>query len=283
MIAHILSGLQTIGVYDWRDGVEIAILSIGFYQLSLWLKQDQTKPLLSLFYGYCLLGIACKLLGLTTLLALVLYSGPIWAIFALLVHHDSLQRRLIMYRSRSNYTKATSSDWLEVIMRSGLIALNQKKEWGIIIEHHHELEAALIAPYIIKAPLQESLLTVIASSSCYQATAYLWIKNNGILHACNAQWNLVDAGQWHDQPVKDLAVWKQDALLMTLKTDAIVCRALPEARAFDIIIAGKIFEQISATQALTLMKKHLHYQPHAAQGGPVYEANTTSHSEQRSS
>ena len=281
MFAPIISWLAPLGISDWRDCVEIALLSTAFYALCTWLSRDVTRPLLGIVYGYCCLTIVCRTLDLVTLTSLLLASAPIIAALAILFHQDTLQRRIIMYRSRINASPKETTDWLELIIRSGLIALNQGKEFFIIIEHHHELTSVLQTELLLKTTISDSLLSVVTSSSLYSSSSALWIKSNGYLQGINVQWNITEHQMWHDEHVKELPLWKQDALLMTLKTDAIICKALPESRAFDIVIAGKIFERISATQALMLMKKHLNYHPTTPEGGITYETSSVTPSREQ--
>jgi hypothetical protein len=272
--------LHSLNITDWRDIVEITTFTLVIYAISAWLKKDRTRPLLSFFYGYCCALMICYALSLTVLLTILIAGAPILAMLTIIGHQEALQRRFVLHR-KPHAAATTSQDWLETLIRFGLIAINQGKEWFLIIEHQHELDSVIKSTHIINAPITEEILSVIATSSRYQSGSLIWIKNSGIIHGFNAHWNLESHKEWHSPEIKDLPLWKQDALLMTLNTDAIVCKVIPDRRTFEVVIAGKIFDHISATQALALMRKHGNYQPSRFQEGIVYETSHSSSASQR--
>ena len=63
--------------------------------------------------------------------------------------------------------------------------------------------------------------------------------------------------------------WMQDALFFTGKTDAIVLSLTPEQKTFHIITQGKSYSNITASHALTTIKKYLALDQQKGENGNV--------------
>ena len=269
MLEKLSTLFDHLHIDQWRDGLEILFLATIFYKISVWLYQERTRNLLIFFYLYYASIITCKVVDLPILSFLLFAGAPIVAMLAITFHQETLQRNFVMYRKRILLSEQNQYDWLELMMRNALHALNSGQDWHILIEHTHDLSSLLATCHVLEAQASESLFSIITTSSLYKPNELIWIKSKGSVHAINTRIIKTQDLLWYDQAIQNFPEWKQHALAITLKTDAIICKALPEWRAFDVIIAGKVFEQISAQQVLKLLSKHLNYT--YAQGDMIYE------------
>lgn len=267
--------ITLIGLHDWRDIIEIIFFSISIYAISGWLRRDTNAQLLIYFYGYATILIISVALQLTTISFIFTVGAPVVAMLCILLHRETLQRNFIMYTSRMSAHQEQKNDWVEVMLRGCLFAINKRKDLTLVIEHTHHITPMLTTDYAINAPLSAELFAIILQSTTYDSSQLVWVTSSGTLKAINATWQLPEQHDWQTPEVKSLPVWQQDALLMTLKTDAIVVHVLPEQRAFDVILTGKIYEKLSATQALNIIKKYNTLTLSSAKGEEAYEVPPT--------
>lgn len=242
-------------IFRWQDTLEILLFSGGIFYLSLWLKQDSEKPLLGIFYGYCTVFLASYHLQLFTLSTALLTFAPITVAVCLLLHQSTLQKNFIALH---NITPATTTiDWLELVVRSALVALGDNKPITGIIEKKQALDTLLTSPYPFDCPLSEGLFHILINSQVFDTNALVWIDNSGRLRAINAEWKKNSVDEWLAQEVKEQEQWLQDALFFTTKTDALFFKLNPATRTFTLIAQGKILQRVSAHSALRTIKKYL--------------------------
>jgi len=240
----------------WREALEIISFSAIIYYFSVWLKKDQHNNLLGYFYAYCLLTATTYTLDLVSLTHMLCLAAPVALLIFIMVHQQTLQKNFVTLRTFSPAQKE-NSDWLDAVIRSCLIAINKNKEVICIIEHHDSLRDHLSTAIPLQATIKEDLLTLIIESQTFDQQRLLWINSQGTLLGFNAQWNIGIDEQWIAQEAKEIAPFKQDALFATAKTDAVLIHISPTTRLFTIIMKGKIFEQVSAGNAVPFIKKYL--------------------------
>ena len=242
-------------ITQWADLIEITLFSWACYRISLWLKKDRTKNLLGAFYGYCLLLLGSYFLGLPVLFYALVISSPSIATLFVFVHQQTLARNIIT--ARRTQLASPSASWADSVVRSCLVAMNHQQSVTIVIEHEHELSQLISAPIALSVPMYTDLLLYLLKSSSYNPQGFVWINTQGLLVALNAQWTFntttYDAACAHPP----IAAWKQDALLVTLKTDALVLHADASKTTFDVIVQGKLLEHISAPHVLSIIKHQI--------------------------
>jgi hypothetical protein len=236
--------------FMWQDGVEILFFATLFYYVARWLKRDKKNNLLIYFYSYCLLALFAYLLQLTTITYCLFLFAPITLIFFSLIHQETLQRNFIALKQPTQAPIA-EHNWLACLLRSCLVALNNNKELLCLIEHQDVLSPFITASFFIDAPVQESLLELIFASSLYEPHKNLWLTSSGRLVGFNAQWN-------HTSSTYD-NLWKDEALLYTTKTDAIIIHLDPKHNSFTLAAHGKLLQHLNAHHAFQIIKKHIHY------------------------
>ena len=108
----------------------------------------------------------------------------------------------------------------------------------------------------------------------------IWVNTYGSLIGINAQWKHSTEQAFIDNTVKKLDHFKQDALLYSAKTDAVMFRSDPVTHTFDIIAGGTLFEGVSAHGVLTSLKTYLGT-PLNTKKGDIHGAFTRKHDQKQ--
>jgi hypothetical protein len=239
-----------------KDVIEIIFFTSIIYVFCLWLKKDKSHNLLFYFFGYCIIFCFSALLNLSTIVTFLIYSAPIALIIFIIFHQELLQRNFITL-THMPITSLETFDWPEHLIRASLHAINNNKQLICVIENQADLKPFLYTPIPCNTVLLQNLITILIDSTGFDQKKILWCNTQGKLVGINGEWQITAHETWQTQSVNDLPTWKQDALLMTLKTDTIIYKADPTKRAFDVVIKGTVYENLAAHQTLLLLKKHL--------------------------
>ena len=264
---------------SWRDGLEILCFSVLFYYLALWLKKDKTKNLLPYFYGYCLLALTAHVLHLPTVTYFLFLFAPAAVMLFVLMHQDTLQRNIIALKNIA-VPQTHHDNWCETLLRTCLIALNNNKEMLCVIEHTDSLQPFIITPFIINAPLNQSLLELLLASPSYEQQQMIWLNSKGTVLGINATWQ-------HVQPLQQTFVsselsWRDDALHYSAKTDALLLHASPATRTFTIAVSGTLLQKLSVHHANQIIKKHLSQLKQNDKGMTYETSHKNNNAQQRS-
>jgi hypothetical protein len=237
----------------WRAIVEILFFSTLFYQVSLWLKKDRHLNLLGYWYGYCTVGLIAHALQLNTISSVLFLFAPTIIMLFLMMHQEQLQKNFVALRSLTP-ARTPAADWLEQLIRSCLVAVNNNKTLVCVVERSDSLQDFLTTSCILNAELHNSTFDTLITSNIFNDKKLVWLNDHGMLRALNASWDLGFEGDaW--QAASDLPAWQQDALFFTRKTDAIVIGIISSNRTFTIIARGQRYENIAAHNALKFLKK----------------------------
>ena len=238
----------------WRAIVEILFFSTLFYQLALWLKRDRHHNLLGYWYGYCLLGLIAYSLQLTTISSVLFFFTPAIIMLFLIMHQEQLQRNFVALRNL-NPARVPTADWLDQVIRSCIVAVNNNKSLICVIERRDSLADFLTTPFMFNAELHSATFDMLIKGDAYDDTTLIWFNDHGILRGINATWKLPQDALWNNKTTAEIPAWHHDALFFTAKTDAITIGIDPLTRDFTIITKGKRFEHIAAHNALKFVKK----------------------------
>lgn len=255
-----------------RDSVEVLMLSTAIYGFSVWLRTDTRHNLLSYFYLYAGLIIATHALSLPTLNLLLTACAPVIILLFIIFHQERLQKNFITLTNTFRTTPAAAS-WADAFMRTALCHINSGRQLLCVIEHKNNLENMLTTTCHVNAPLSAPLLSLMCNSSDFNPQALLWLSSQGIIKGINCTWSMEEDTVWAAEEARSLPVWKQEALLITKHTDALVLCIVPTTRTFDVIVGGKALEQVNAQAALALIKRYStpEKQIRTQQGKKIYE------------
>ena len=237
--------------------IEILSLTLIFYFFSIWLSYDRSKFLLPYFYSYCAAALLAHVFALTTLENFLFLYSPAALLMLVVIHQETLQKNFILARNITPSVPA-ENDWLNLLMRSFLIALNQNKSIICVIEKHDSLNTVLDAPLTFKAQIQKDLFDILLDSSSFDAEKMIWVTHQGELRAINATWNAQIDKAWINDDISSLEEWKQDAVLLTNKTDALVFKINPQTRTVDLVAQKKILDALPINDAFAAIKKYLY-------------------------
>lgn len=257
-------------ITNWHDTIEILFFATLIYYFSQWLINDTQKNLLFYFYGYCITLITAFYGNIPTIATLLFIGSPVALIIFIILHQKTLQRNFITLK---NILPSISQkeDWVESLIRCSLIAMNNNKEFLCVIERKDSLLDLINTAFFIDTPLNKGLLNLLLENNSIDTDKLVWITQTGSLRAINAQWKLNEDNLLC---IKNrFPSWKQEAAFISSKTDAIILKATPKNRLFDVIVQEKQFEQISTAMVIKLIKK---YQGSAEQpkAGEAYVSRT---------
>jgi hypothetical protein len=181
---------------------------------------------------------------------------PLVAVLFVILHQETLQKNFVKL-TKSTASVLETSHWVDELIKCCLTALNRHKEIILVIERNDHLKNLIHAPYFIYAELKRDVFDILLEKHAAGDDFMIWINQQGKLVSINSTWrtNLDEA--WISKEAEHMHIWKQQALYITAKTDAIVFKVTPLSRSFDLIVQGKIIEGINAEQAATFLRKNL--------------------------
>lgn len=240
--------------FYWRDMVEVMFFAALFYYAALWLKKDKQKNLLPYFYSYCFCAFSTHYLNLTTISYALFLFAPVAAMIFILVHQDLLQKNIVALKNITP-AKRMHIDWLETLIRTSLLAVDDNKSITCVIERTDALQDFLETSFYFNARLEQNLLNILLTSSTFEEKKMLWVNTEGKLIAINTTW--IKTQKSFDNQQHQIPEWKEEALFFSAKTDAIILHISPESRTFDMVINGMVIDRMHATKTLELIKKYV--------------------------
>lgn len=241
---------QQWAFFSWRDAVEILFFATTLYYSALWLKQDRQQPLLGYVYGYLALALGSYFFGLFTISYALFAIAPAAIMVFVLVHQKTLQRNYVTLRNLTPRKQTQQNNWVELVVRSCLVAMNNEKPVTCVIEQRDNLHQFIWAPFILSSFVQPGLLELLLQTPSYDPNTFLWLNHTGSLQAMACRWQ-----QFGDTAQQ--TNWQEDALLYTAKTDAVVMHADPVTHTFSIIADDKCIDQLSAPQAVRIITSYV--------------------------
>lgn len=242
-------------ITSWRDLLEITLLATFIYAFIRWLAQDQQKNLLGWFYGYTALLMTTYYLNLATIHTTFFIMTPMLLMVFFMLHQQTLQKNFVTLTSLSSQPR-NLHHWLEELIQGCLYTLNKNREIICIIQRSDAIEQFVTAGSIFNAEINRELLELLIEKIDHSGTIILWVTHTGKLHAINPIWRVHVDEIWVTPEVKALHKWKQDAIFMTEKSDAIIFSLSPTTRLCTLIIEGKMVPDLSAHHAFALLKNY---------------------------
>lgn len=235
-----------LAIFNLKDLIEILSITSGLYFFSVWLKQDLQKPLVLYFYSICSLIIVANLVCLPTLSNLLITIFPVIIMLFILIHQKSLQQNFVALKNIQP-AQIANTNWLETLLRTCIIAANNKQPINCLIEGQDSLTSLVSCTLSVKAKLETELLDALVTSSNYDANKLIWLSNNGLLLGLNTSLIM-------HQKIND---WLDQAIYFSKQTDCLIFRMYPQTKKFDMITSGKLIENVGMDHAIKLMQKHI--------------------------
>lgn len=241
-----------LAIFNLKDLIEILSITGGLYFFSIWLKQDHQKPLVLYFYSICSLVIMANLIYLPTLSNLLTTIFPVIIMLFILIHQRSLQQNFVALRNIQP-AQIINANWLETLLRTCIIAANNKQPIHCLIEGQNSLANLVSCDLIVKAKLESELLDALITSDSYDASQMIWLSNTGVLIGLNTKL-VINTKELNNNKIDH---WQEQAIWFSKQTDCLIFRMHQINKSFDIITSGKLLEKISMDHAIKLLQKHL--------------------------
>ncbi len=244
--------LAHFSLYTWQDGIELLIVTAIVYSFLKWLSKDPGKQPAVFFIGYAALNACTYYAGLSVVSTLMLIATPTILVLAIIMHQHTLQKNVIAHK-HINPNNDHLYDWLDELMRALLSALNKQKEIICVIERSDCLKDFLTAGCSLNADLKKQVLEMFFDH--LDDTRMVWVHKSGKIVAINANLSISSDPEWMTNDVRQMQSWKQDALFITNKTDAIILSTSSHTRNFECIIDGKDIKDLTASHAITFLRR----------------------------
>jgi hypothetical protein len=243
-------------IFKWSDALEIIFFAASIYYFSLWLKNDKQKNLLAIFYLTFSIFICSYFTNMNAITNFFLIFWPTILTIFLLLHQNILQKNFIAMK-KILPAKPVDFIWIDDFIRSCLNAIGNNKQITAIIEGTDSLEEFIKAPFSIVASVNKDLIDALINSPTFDQQKMIWINYEGKLQAINSSWNIKNSQFWTTDDIEEINQWQQDSIIFTSKTDAIAFRSYPAKRTFDVIVQGRLIEDLSPNNALTLISQYI--------------------------
>jgi hypothetical protein len=255
--------IQGLHILNWRDCIEILFFSSLVYIFLKWLKQDRHKNLVTAFYSYTLLACGAYYFQFFTISYVLINFFPIALVIFMILHQELLQKNFITLQRVT--IPENEFDWFEELTRSCLTALNSNREIICVIERHDSLKNIITTPCHFYADFKKDIFDILLEKQIQGPYAFMWFNQEGKIVGINAYWNFKIDEEWITPEAQTVHKWKQDALFISSKTDALIFKITPLTRTFDIVTHGKLLEEIPSHQAFTIMQRYITTQKITAQ------------------
>lgn len=246
---------EFLGIYNFLDFIEISLMSFFCYLLLNWLNIDKQNNLLYYFYAYCGIYCAALLFQMEAINYLLINFLPVISVLFIIIHQERLQKNFISFK-KIDYTEK-NTHWFDEFTRTCLNLLNSKKEILFVIERQDNIKQLINTSCTFFADFKKDIFDIIIEKHNNSYDNIIWINQEGKIVAINCSWNLNIEEFWIDEQTQALYKWKQDAIYISSKTDAIILKINTLTRTFDIIMANKILENLSAQQLFSILERNL--------------------------
>lgn len=247
--------LKNIIFLNFKDILEITLISLFVYFFLNWLRQDSQKNLIFYAYIYILMFFGSYYYDLQIVYNLIIITTPFIIIFFIIVHQETLQKNFILL-TKIKEPNINIGNWLTDFLSGILYSLNMGHEIIFVIEMENSLNSFIKAQYKLNADIKRDVFDIILDKQVDSLNSFIWCNNHGKLIALNSLWSFEIDNIWTEQLQKEQK-WKSDAVFITKKTDALIIKSNCEGRNFDFISQGKIVEKISGNQLLLILEKYI--------------------------
>lgn len=249
--------LNFLLIFNLKDLIEILFFSILIYYCSIWLKADKQLNLLPPFYLLLTIFIFSNLSNMFAISQfLVSYFPTILTIF-FLIHQKTLQKNMIALKKIKPLKEKISTNWFEDFIRICFHSMNNNKQIICIIEGNDSLSAYLKPSFNIPVQINKELTEILIDSYKFDQQKMLWITYQGTISGINTDWNIVNNNLWFDENNYSVDDWQQNAIIFSSKFDCIIFKTDIEKHKIDIIIQGRLIEDLNPNNAFAILEQFI--------------------------
>jgi DNA integrity scanning protein DisA with diadenylate cyclase activity len=261
--------------YFWTDIVELTVIVICLYNFLQWMARDTSKNMLLWFYSYTILLLTSYALGCFTLSFLFFFFAPAGAMFLLIIHQETLQKKFIPFKKITPAMVVAQNTWIDNVIQICLYARTRQKAVSFIIEKTNPLEGMLEKKLLIQSPFDVALLKLVIDSSRYDAATAIMVTHTGMLVALATTFSRTSENQQDDIAEKNMPLWVAQAASRSLHTDALFIHSTPSNDICYTIFQGSIVE-LSTLQTHNFIKRYITSSSSAKKGDSFHD-DTTHH------
>jgi diadenylate cyclase len=248
---------EQFALYTYQNYIEVIILSFLVYKALRWLQSDHTKPMVLYVYLYAGIIIFSQLINALILFWVLIICTPIVAILCIIAHQKNIQK-YFAWKNVHRFETSTLPDqhWMELLVRSVLLAAHHKKNIFCIIQRNDYILHYLEAPYKMDLPIQKNVLDLILASPLIENPSILLVTKVGTLQYVNSIWSnrlleyMMMLGD-HDS----LKHCQEASDVLSRRTDAIIWHITPTSQECSIWYQDTHIKNMSVDQMLTILKK----------------------------
>lgn len=256
-ISIFYDALQDIlSFHSYSDYIEILILTSVIYFFQKWLSLDTQKNLLLLFHCYCFFLISIYYYSLPTISLISFYSIPLVFLFFIIIHQNTLQKNFITLQKIADKPSSLTINWIQELVQLALQSLNLKRDIIFVIEGKESLTNLISCSSAFYADFKKDIIEILLDKHIVSPHTFVWLTYNGKCVSINNTWNYEIEKEFINQNSTLNTHWKLYGGHISLKTDALIFKINSLSRNFDVILKGKIVEQISAEQLLKILIKY---------------------------
>lgn len=248
--------LNSLSIYKITDFIEIIFFSSFIYFISLWLKHDTQKNILAIFYTLISACIVANFCNMITISNFIILFTPGFLMILFLIHQNTLQKNFIALKKISPATKNENS-WLDDFFRSCLNSMANNKQVTVIIESTESIQEFIKSEFNINAPINQDLTNILINSSSFDQNKMIYISSNGTLNSINCLWNMQNNDLLFTTNNSTLNEWQQDSIIFSSKINCLIFKTYPAKRTLDIVLQGKLIENITPQNALNIITQYI--------------------------
>lgn len=264
---------------SWRDIVEIVFFIVIVYRVIVWLQQDTQKNLVLPFYGFCATAFTAYALNLSSISFMIFMFSPVIALLFIIMHERTLQKNFVSLHLATAPKATTGEHSVEILVQACLKGLNKRQAIIGVIQKNDRIDSFFPTASPLNAPISSEMIDLLLQGSTESPTV-LVANSQGSIISLNPSQRLVrqslhyktdnNNDQWLEQ-------WITESVAITKKCDVLVFAVTATTRLFDVIYAGKYYDNVPATQALSLIRTHLELAQSGSSSlpqGALYEHGT---------
>jgi uncharacterized membrane protein len=250
-----MSVISCITTLTWYECVEIVSFITLMWSILRWLNRDIDAPLI--IWACMSWGIAALswIAGFEAITLLCVYIAPIAIVTFMLFHKETLQRNYLVSPSISEARDIPH--FIEEMVRYMLYNFNRDVSSYWIIEHENALEGIVTSQQTLHAPLRATLMDLIITSHRRSETLRLWVTSLNKIVGLNPEIEIHWEEHLMSPEYMKLPLEIQKALILTMKTDAIIIYAHSSTRTCTLIAQGKYTERIAPQMLIETITKLL--------------------------
>lgn len=162
------------------------------------------------------------------------------------------------------------------IIHCAQIVLAKRREVIMLIEGNITLRDLIHAPYFIYAEFRKDIFEILLSKQIPGTDHLIWINHHGKIVSINSDWKMHLEEAVMSEEIAHMQVWKQHALFITKKSDALVLKFSPVTQTIDVVSQGHIVEGLSLDSLITNLKEQLLHSTQKESTGLHLESHTPS-------